>query len=315
MHTLIAGGSGFLGRALTSALLAAGNDVTILTRAKHPPPPAAQAGSPRQPRVLSWSPDDTPDSWAAACRGVDVVINLAGASIGARRWSSSRKVELITSRLKPTRALVRFIEHTTPRPSAFVSASAVGFYGNRGTEDLTEDSRGGTDFLAELALEWEQEALKAASSETRVVLVRTGIVLDPREGALAKMLPPFRLFAGGPFGSGRQYMSWIHRDDWVSMTQWLVYTPGLSGAFNVTAPSPVTNREFATTLGRVLRRPAFLPAPGFALRMLLGEMAGPLLLASQRATPDRALRAGFHFQFPTLEPALRDLFRRQPLPE
>lgn len=306
MHILVAGGSGFLGRALTSALLGAGNNVTILTRSPNRTRSAA-AGNTPQPRFVSWSPDDPPDTWSTACAHVDAVINLAGASIGARRWSAARKVELITSRLKPTRALVRFIEGATTRPSAFISASAVGYYGDRGNEDLEEDACGGTDFLAELAFEWEQEALKAASSETRVVLVRTGIVLDPREGALAKMLPPFKLGAGGPFGSGRQCMSWIHRDDWVSMARWLVETPGLSGAFNVTAPHPVTNREFATTLGRVLRRPALLPAPGLALRILLGEMAGPLLLASQRARPDRALRAGFDFRFPALEPALRNL--------
>jgi uncharacterized protein (TIGR01777 family) len=191
-----------------------------------------------------------------------------------------------------------------------VSASAIGFYGEHGDELLTEDGTAGTDVLAGICTAWEREALGAGCSATRVVLVRTGIVLDPLEGALARLLTPFRLLAGGPFGSGRQYMSWIHRDDWVTMTQWLAETPGASGAFNATAPGPVRNADFARTLGHVLGRPALVPVPGFVLRFALGEMAEPLLLASQRVVPAKAQQAGFRFAYPDLEPALRQLLGR-----
>ena len=179
--------------------------------------------------------------------------------------------------------------------------------GDRGGAALTENAGPGRDFLAELAAEWEQEALAAKSERTRVVLLRTGIVLDPHEGALAKMVTPFRLFAGGPFGSGRQFMSWIHRDDWVSLAKWAVETPSVQGPLNLTAPNPVTNADFARALGRALNRPAFIPAPGVALKLLLGEMAGPLLLYSQRVVPARALAEGFRFAHAELDEALADL--------
>jgi hypothetical protein len=202
---------------------------------------------------------------------------------------------------------VQFIEHATPRPTAFVSASAIGFYGDRSDEVIAEETHDGRDILAKIACAWEHEAQRASTAATRVVVVRTGIVLDPREGALAKLLTPFKLFAGGPFGSGRQYMSWIHRDDWVSLVTWLADTPGLAGPFNATAPNPVTNAEFARTLGRVLGRPAFARVPESVLRIALGEMAGPLLLASQRVIPAKAQQAGFRFAYPDLEAALRQL--------
>jgi hypothetical protein len=189
----------------------------------------------------------------------------------------------------------------------FVSASAIGIYGDRGSDTLTESARPGRGFLAELGAPWEQEALAVQGEKTRVVLLRTGIVLDPGEGALAKMLLPFRLFAGGPFGSGRQFMSWIHRDDWVSLARWAAETPGVRGPLNLTAPNPVTNADFARSLGRALGRPAILPAPGFALTLALGEMAGPLLLYSQRVVPARALEGGFRFAHPDLDEALADL--------
>jgi len=307
MRILLAGGSGFLGRALTRSLATSGHHVTVLTRGTV----AAEAASPSASiRLVQWSPDGHEGPWTRACANTDIVINLAGESIAARRWTKVRKVALATSRMLPTRSLVRFIEHATPRPAAFVNASAVGIYGDRGDEVIVEETCGGTDFLAEIACMWEREAQRASSAATRVVVVRTGIVLDPREGALAKLLTPFRLFAGGPFGSGRQYMSWIHRDDWVSLATWLVETPGLAGPFNATAPRPVTNGEFARTLGRVLGRPAFARVPASVLRIALGEMAGPLLLASQRAIPAKAQHSGFRFAYPDLEAALRQLLER-----
>jgi uncharacterized protein (TIGR01777 family) len=253
---------------------------------------------------VSWSPDGTVGPWAEACGRVDAVVNLAGESIATRRWSEARKRALVDSRLQSTRSLAGFVAQASPRPSVFVSSSAIGYYGDRGGEVLDEAAGPGDDFLAGLGVAWEAEARAVAGAATRVVLVRTGIVLDPHDGALAKMLPPFRFCAGGPFGSGRQYMSWIHRDDWVSLVRWCLATPDVSGPVNAVAPGAVTNREFARTLGRVLRRPAIAPVPGFVLKVVLGEMAGPLLLSSQRVAPAVAQRSGFTFAFPTLEEAL-----------
>jgi hypothetical protein len=304
MRILIAGGSGFLGRALTTALTGAGHDVTILTRQTAVPPGARPAAA---ANLVSWTPDGTLGSWAIACGRIDVVINLAGESIAAKRWTSEQKTRLVSSRILPTRSLVAFAAQATPPPSLFVSGSAIGYYGNAGDTALDENAPGGSDFLATLVTNWEREARNAQSDATRVACVRTGIVLDPREGALAKMLTPFRLGAGGPFGSGRQFMSWIHRDDWVSLLVWLLGAPDAAGVYNATAPNPVTNAEFAKTLGRVLTRPALVPTPPFALKLALGEMAEPLLLFSQRVLPARATAAGFAFRFPILEPALRDL--------
>jgi hypothetical protein len=303
MHVLIAGGSGFLGRALASACRDAGHQVSILSRRT---PPAGHARG--APRIVPWAPDGSVGPWAEACAGVDAVINLAGESIAERRWTAGRKRALVSSRVLATRSLAAFIAGAATRPSVFLSSSAVGFYGDRGAETLDETAAPGSDFLALLATEWERVALEASSATTHVVLLRTGIVLDPADGALAKMLLPFRMGAGGPFGFGRQYMSWIHRDDWVRMAAWCL-TAGVSGPVNLVAPEPVTNAEFARTLGRVLRRPSFAMVPPFVLKVLLGEMAGPLLLSSQRVVPAAAERAGFTFTHPHLEPALRQLLR------
>jgi hypothetical protein len=304
MHVTIAGGSGFLGTALAAALAGAGHSVTILTRR-----PAATRGTPAA-RYVAWNPDGTVGGWADACQGTDVVVNLAGESIAAGRWTARRKQALLDSRVRPTASLARFIAGANPRPAAFISSSAIGYYGPRGEDILTEASPSGTGVLADIGRQWEEAAAPAASTQTRVAIIRTGIVLDAADGALAKMLVPFRLGLGGPFGSGRQYMSWIHRDDWVALARWLVESPGLEGPFNATAPHPITNAAFAKTLGRVLNRPAVAPAPAFVLRIALGEMAGPLLLDSQRVVPARALAAGFTFAYPALEDSLRALTGR-----
>jgi uncharacterized protein (TIGR01777 family) len=305
MHALIAGGSGFLGRHVTRALVDAGHHVTILSRRSA----AALATAPASPGVsaVSWNPDGSIGPWAAACPNADAIVNLAGESIGSSRWSPARMALLQSSRLLPTRSLAAYTRQSARPPALFVSGSAVGYYGDAGDTPLTESSPAGHGFLAELARTWEGEAAVAASGATRVVLLRTGVVLDPHEGALARMLLPFRLGVGGPMGSGRQFVPWIHRDDWVALVLWLLATPDVSGPFNATAPEPVRNAELAATLGRVLRRPALLPTPAWVLRVVVGEMAGPLLLASQRGLPARALKRGFQFRFPALEPALIDL--------
>jgi len=300
---VIAGGTGFLGRALATALVADRRQVTVLTR--KPP-----SGTPVSASVshVEWHPEDGGGAWTKVIDGAEAVINLAGESIASGRWTARRKAQLVDSRLQATRSLAGAVAAATSPPPVFVSASAIGYYGDRSDEVLREASAPGSDFLASLCVQWEREAMRANSSRTRVALVRTGIVLDPTGGALAKMLPPFKMFVGGPLGSGRQYMAWIHLTDWVRLVRWTIGSDRASGPINATAPEPVTNREFSTALGAALHRPSLLPAPAFALRVLLGEMAGPLLLASQRVIPARAQELGFEFSYRRLQPALQALF-------
>jgi uncharacterized protein (TIGR01777 family) len=301
MRIVIAGGSGFLGTALTRALTAEGHDVVILTRQA---PPAASP----QPHTtfVRWTPDGTAGSWSQALDGATAVINLAGESIAARRWSPAQKQKLRDSRMLATRSLTAAIRQAARAPGAFISGSAVGYYGDRGEETLTEASGPGHDFLAGLAQEWEAAATDVAQL-TRVALVRTGIVLDRRGGALPKMLPPFQMFVGGPLGTGTQYMPWIHKDDWVRLVSWIVTAEGARGPVNATSPGPVTNAEFSKALGRVLKRPSLLPAPAFALRFALGEMADALLLSGQRALPVRATDLGFTFRYSNIDEALANV--------
>ena len=291
MKVVVAGGTGFLGTPLVSQLRNSGNDVSVLTR--------RSAG----PGQITWSPDGTTGPWAEAVDGADAVINLAGESIAGHRWTPAYKACIRDSRIRATRSLVAAIHASARKPAAFLSASAVGYYGSRGDDELTEESAPGDDFLATVCRAWEAEALRAAGA-TRVVLLRTGLPLDRSGGALPRIALPFRFFAGGPVGSGRQYWSWIHRDDWVAMTIWASHASGVSGPLNLTAPTPVTNREFAAALGRVLKRPSSLAAPAFALRLLLGEMADALLLAGQRVIPAKAEAHGFRFRYAALGPAL-----------
>ena len=300
MRITIAGGTGLLGRALTAALLDGGHRVTLLTRG------AGAARGAEGVERRTWNPDGTVGEWAAALEGADAVVNLAGESIAAGRWTAERRQRILASRVNATRSLVAAMETVSRPPTVLVNASAQGYYGDRGDEELTEESAPGSDFLAEVCLAWEAEALRATPL-ARVVLLRTGIVLSMEEGALPRMVTPFRLFGGGPLGSGRQYMSWIHEREWVSMAAWAVADDRVVGALNVGSPHPVRNKEFASTLARVLRRPSWLPAPSFALRAALGEMAEALLLSSTRMRPAHALELGYPFEFPGLEPALRDL--------
>lgn len=303
MTIVLAGGSGFLGSALSRALTRDGQDVTVLTRSPAP----ATTSDPRL-SFVPWTPDGTVGTWASAVNGADIVVNLAGESIAAKRWSAAQKDKLRESRILATRSLTSAIRQAARPPAAFISGSAVGYYGDRGDETLTETSPPGTDFLAELAKDWEAAA-NEVSSLTRVALVRTGIVLDRRGGALAKMLPPFQMFVGGPLGTGTQYMPWIHKDDWVRMVSWMMTTEGARGPFNATSPAPVTNAEFSKALGHALHRPSILPAPAFALRLALGEMADALLLSGQRALPVRATDLGFSFRYSNIDEALADVLR------
>jgi uncharacterized protein len=302
MKIVIAGGTGFLGVPLTRSLAADGCEVVVLTR-------KAPAGTGRDARFVSWTPDGRSGPWADELEGATAVINLAGESIAARRWSSAQKRRILESRLLATRSLTSAIAGSSQPPAAFISGSAVGYYGPLGDESVTEERQAGSDFLADVCRQWESEAARAASA-TRVVCLRTGLVLERDGGALPRMLLPFWIGAGGPLGSGRQYWPWIHRDDWIALVRWAIDNASATGPLNATAPLPVTNKEFAVTLGRVLRRPAFMPTPRLALQLALGEMAGALLLSGQRAIPAQAERLGFRFRFSRLEDALRALFAR-----
>ena len=257
---------------------------------------------------MNWTPDGTAGAWASTVDGAGAVVNLAGESIAAKRWTAGQKNWILESRVNATRSLAAAIKMASDPPRVFVSGSAVGYYGPRGDEAVTEDATAGDDFLARVCVAWEAEALRAGSGGTRVVCIRTGIALAKDGGALPQMLPPFRFGAGGPVGSGKQYWPWIHRDDWIAMVKWAIATPGASGPLNATAPTPETNRAFAQALGRALRRPSFMPAPAFALRLLLGEMADALLLSGQRAAPAKAQRLGFRFQYSRLDDALAAIF-------
>jgi uncharacterized protein len=304
MKIVIAGGSGFLGRALSERLVADGHQVLVLTR---------RSGTGRpwegQRSTAAWVPDGTAGDWASVIDDCHAVVNLAGTSIGDGRWTPARKAEIVASRLAATRSLVAAIAAARRRPSVLVSASAQGFYGDRGDEELAEDAVAGRDFLADVCVRWEADARQAAD-KCRVVTLRTGIVLASDGGALPRMVLPFRLFAGGPFGSGRQFMSWIHLDDWVGVACLALIDERVRGPVNLGSPAPVRNRDFAAALGRALRRPSWIPTPGLALRVALGEMAQPLLLASTRMIPAAALSSGYRFVHPEIGAAVGAALRR-----
>jgi hypothetical protein len=307
MRIVIAGGTGFLGAPLAEVYAEEGHDVRVLTRSLPPGESRHDPGTgvPGITRV-GWKPDGQSGPWASALDGADAVVNLSGAGIADLRWTPQRKAELRDSRIVPTRSLAAAIASVgTP---ILVSGSGVNYYGVSGAEPKTEAAPAGEDFLAHVCEDWEAEARRAESATTRVVRIRSGVVLERTGGALPKMITPFRFFAGGPIGSGRQYVSWIHRIDWVEMVRWVVETPAVTGAINATAPAPVTNREFARALGRALHRPSLVPVPAFALKLALGEIAGPLLLTGARVVPARAQALGFHFRYPEVDLAFRGIF-------
>jgi uncharacterized protein len=300
MKIVIAGGTGFLGRALSEALAADGHEIVLLSRAAH-----RGSGA----RTVAWTPDGSTGPWAAEIDGAGAVVNLAGESIAAKRWSAAQKERILQSRLLATRSLTGAINTAGRPPAAFVSGSAVGYYGPLGGEIVQEDHAPGSDFLATVCRQWEAESRRVTVPGTRVAQIRTGLVLARDGGALPKMLPPFWFGAGGLVGSGRQYWPWIHRADWVDLVRWAITTPAVSGPLNASAPEPQTNADFARALGRALHRPSFVPAPAFAMKLLLGEMAEGLLLSGQRAVPAKAEQLGYRFRYTTLDSALSAIFR------
>lgn len=295
MKIAVSGSTGLIGSPLVEALRERGADVVRLVR----PPRTAGVGT------LLWDPDrGTIDR--AGLEGVDAVIHLSGENVFGR-WSAAKKQRIRESRVGTTRLISDTIAGLRQRPAALLAASAIGYYGDQGAAELTERSPAGDDFLAEVAREWEAATASAARAGVRVVNMRFGVVLTPNGGALGKMLPPFRLGVGGPIGGGSQYVSWIERDDLTRAIQHLLDRQDLAGPVNMTAPTPVTNREMATILGKVLHRPAVLPVPSFALKMAFGAEGAELLMSGQRVLPERLTATGFTFRFPTLEPALRHL--------
>jgi uncharacterized protein (TIGR01777 family) len=305
MRVTVTGASGLIGSALVAELREQGAEVTVLSR------DPSRAGATLGVEAVGWDPLAEPAP-VAALAGRDAVVHLAGENI-AQRWSTRAKRAIRESRVTGTRNLIAGLEAAGAadggsardgRPRTLISGSAVGYYGPRGEEPLDEDSPAGNDFLAEICIAWEDEAAKASELGMRVVRVRTGVVLDSEGGALAKMLPPFRLGVGGPVAGGAQYMSWIHREDLVGMIRAALEDERWSGPVNGTAPEPVTNREFSHALGRALHRPSLLPVPGFALGLLYGEMA-EIVTTGARVMPAKPLVLGYDFRHPELDEALR----------
>ena len=298
MRVIVTGGTGFIGSRLCESLVAKGHEVVLLTR------DASRSRDHIHPkvRIVSWAEGAAWNSWVDGSGGI---VNLAGESI-AQRWTAAAKERIATSRIEAAARLCAAIEKAAVKPSVLVNASAIGIYGPRGDEVLTEEAPPGNDFLATTCVAWEEAAKKAELLGVRVVRIRTDIVLGEGGGALAKMLPPFKAFVGGAVGSGKQWMSWIHRDDLVALFAFALESPAANGAINGTAPHPVTMKEFAKTLGRVLRRPSLLPVPAPAVRLLLGEMA-TVVLDGQRVVSKKAEALDFRFRFTEIEAALRDV--------
>jgi uncharacterized protein (TIGR01777 family) len=302
MRVIVSGASGLIGTALVSALQGAGHEVGRLVRGR-----GATA-----PRDVRWSPGEGAID-VAGLEGVDGVVHLSGESIfaGLRRWTVAKRTRIRESRVGTTALLARTIAGLARKPAALVLITGSGFYGDRGDELLTEESTGGRGFLADVSREWEEAALPAAAAGIRFVSLRTGLVLDRRGGLLGPLLPPFRLGVGGPIGRGRRYWSWITIDDLIAVFRFALESGGLAGPVNTASPNPVTNGEFARVLGRVLARPAFIPVPPVALRLMFGrEAANETMLTSARLVPARLLAAGFQFRYPDLEGALRHVLGR-----
>ncbi len=302
MKILVTGSSGLVGTALVSALARAGHTVCRLVR-----PQSAGGEGVKEGFAVAWNP--ATGELGGAGVGADAVVNLAGASIADGRWTTQRKALLRASRIETTRTLVGALAKMNARPSVLVSASAIGFYGDRGDEALTEESKPGADFLAGLAREWEAEALKAEALGIRVVLARFGIILAREGGALPKMMLPFKFGAGGKLGSGRQWMSWVTLEDVVGILRFAIENASVRGAINIVSPQPLQNAEFTSVLAKAMHRPSLFPAPAFALRLALGEMADALLLSSQRVLPHRLQQSSYRFLHPDLGTALAAILK------
>lgn len=308
MRTIITGGTGLIGRALAANLAADGHEVILLSRN-----PERATGLPQGVRAERWDAR-TAEGWGHLADGADAIVNLAGANLAGEgffpsRWTTDRKRLIRDSRVNSGRAVVQATEQASQKPRVVIQASGVGYYGFRGDEQITEDDQAGDDFLGRLACDdWEPSTAPVEELGVRRAIIRSGAVLSARGGALPRLSLPFRLFVGGPMGSGKQWFPWIHLQDEVAAIRFLVENQEASGPFNLSAPNPLTNAQFARVLGRVMGRPSLVPIPGFAMRLAFGKVAS-VLLAGQRVIPRRLLDLGFQFRFPHAEAALRDLLR------
>ncbi len=303
-RVIVTGATGLLGKALCARLAEKGYSVVVFSRSTQ----RARRSVPGATDYVAWDPMRH-GAWAEVLNGAYGVIHLAGAPIFGKRWSDEYKTELRESRVVSTRVLFSSLIAAQRKPAVFLSGSAVGYYGFRDDTPLDEQASAGSDFLAQVCVLWEQEAREAAEIGIRTVLLRTGIVLDAREGALPLMVLPFRFFAGGPILPGSQWISWIHRDDAVELMVMALENAQVEGALNLTAPEPATNRDFMATLGRVVGSPSWLPVPGFGLKVVLGDVT-EILVEGQRVVPRKALDLGYQFRYPTAEQALTHLLKR-----
>jgi uncharacterized protein (TIGR01777 family) len=309
MNILITGGTGLIGRKLVNSLLLDGHQITILTR----DPQKAKDQLPSTIQAIKWD-GASYQGWGGIINQIDAVINLAGESIAGKslyqifmqRWSQERKNRISQSRIKIGMALSEAIRTASKKPDVLIQSSAVGYYGSRGPEKVIESSAVGNDYLAQVCLDWENSTASIEDVGVRRVIIRTGLVLDANDGILPVMLLPFKLFMGGPIGGGNQYIPWIHIQDQVDAIRYLATEENATGPYNLTAPNPVTNRDFSKIAGRVLRRPNWIPLPGFVLKLALGEKS-TLILDGQRAIPQRLNEAEFKFKFEFLDKTLHDL--------
>lgn len=307
MRVLITGGTGLIGSELTNNLCADGHDVIILSRSG-----TSDTFLPSRAQLVKWD-GRTAEGWGRLVNEVDAIVNLAGESIsGANpvsgRWTAARKRRIVDSRVQAGQAIVQALKGATKRPQVLVQASAVGYYGPHGDEPVTEDTAPGNDFLADVCKQWEASVAGVEALGVRLAVVRTGVVLSSGGGALPFMALPFRYFVGGPLGSGKQYVPWIHEEDQINAIRFLLEHQSMRGAYNVCAPKPVTNADFSKAIGRALRRPSYMPAPEFAIRLVLGEFA-TLIVDGQRQIPRRLQQSGFRFKYEDADSALKDLLR------
>ena len=304
MRIVVTGATGFIGKALCQSLVQDGHEIVALTRSP------AKANTVLGEQVTSFQWDGCRSGgWASLAEGAGAIVNLAGENIGGGRWTQAMTQAILQSRLNAGQAVVEAVENAETKPGVVIQASGVGCYGSHGDEVLDESAPYGDDFLSNVARQWETSTGAVETMGVRRVILRTGAVLERDGGMLPRMLLPFRLFVGGPLGDGRQWLSWIHREDEVQALRFLLDNENAQGVFNLTAPEPVTMRDFCHLLGKTMGRPSWLPMPGFVLRLLFGEMADALLLSGQRAIPRRLQEEGFEFKYPTTELALKAIMK------
>jgi hypothetical protein len=301
-RVIISGVTGFIGKTLCRELIEAGYEIVGLSRN----PAKGKVLLPDHVNVVKWDTKSS-EGWSDYADGAYAIVNLAGENIASGRWTEKRKQRILQSRLNAGKAVVQAIEKVKSKPKVVIQASGIGYYGDRKDEILDESSAPGTGFLVEVAKQWEKITKKVESMGVRLVIIRTGVALGPDEGYLSRIMLPFRLFAGGHMGSGNQWIPWIHIDDEVRAIRFLIEREDLNGVFNLSTPNPLTSRDFSKVLGKVMRRPVWLPVPGFLLSLFLGEMAKELILSGQRAMPKRLLESEYEFLYPVAEPALRQI--------